>query len=72
VEQAASNVRGAVIDIVVGENDPYLSLTEQSVDDLRDAGAEVGIEVVPGLAHDFPTDFAERLTRHLDTYPPPT
>lgn len=66
VAHAAPELDGAVIDIITGEHDPYLSRTIEAVVGLQAAGAEVRVEVLPHLAHDFPLDFDKRLTGLLD------
>lgn len=68
VAAAAPKAAGAMIDIVTGEHDPFLDLTIAGVAQLRTAGANVGVDVLPGVAHDFPPDFARRLTSGLDEY----
>lgn len=68
VAAAAPNADGAVIDVITGEHDPYLDLTTAGVAQLRTAGADVRVDVPPGVAHDFPSDFSQRLTGRLDDY----
>jgi predicted esterase len=68
VAAAAPNADGAVIDVITGEHDPYLDLTTASVAQLRSAGADVRVDVLAGVAHDFPPDFAQHLTGRLDRY----
>lgn len=72
VAAAAPKAEGAMIDIVTGEHDPFLELTTDGVAKLQAAGADVRIEVLPGVAHDFPLDFAQLLTNRLDEYLQPT
>ena len=52
--------------IVTGEQDYARSKVEAFCTQARAAGMGCEIEVVPGLGHDFPDDFPERLTRALD------
>ena len=68
VDAAASSAHGTLIDIVTGERDPFLDLTNKGVARLRAGGADVRLEVVPGIAHDFPPDFGQRLTSRLGEY----
>jgi acetyl esterase/lipase len=68
VEAAAPKAGDGVIDIITGEHDPFLELTSDGVAQLSAAGADVRVEVFPGVAHDFPPDFAQCLTRRLDDY----
>ena len=68
VVAAAPNAGGAVIDVITGEHDPFLELTIAGVAQLRTAGADVRVDVLAGVAHDFPHDFAQRLPGRLDGY----
>ncbi|MEQ1702153.1 MAG: hypothetical protein ABMA25_18735 [Ilumatobacteraceae bacterium] len=68
VERAVPKVTGAVIDIIIGEHDPFLNLASRGVDQLRAAGARLRIEIVPDVAHHFPPDFEQHLTDRLDNH----
>lgn len=66
VASALPNLDGALIDMIVGERDPYLPRTKEALPALIEAGASVDVQTVLDLAHDFPPDFDERLRRKLD------
>jgi predicted esterase len=68
VAAAAPNADGAVIDVITGEDDPFLDLTTAGVAQLRSAGADVRVDVLAGVGHDFPPNFAQRLAGRLDGY----
>jgi dienelactone hydrolase len=51
--------------IVVGEHDTYREPVERLARRLQERGHHVSIEVVPGLGHGYPEDFASRLPRLL-------
>jgi len=56
-------LRGAFL---VGEDDrPYRAGAEQVHEALVQAGHEVALQLLPGVGHEFPADFAERLPKLL-------
>lgn len=66
VSRALDAVRGLAIDMVIGEDDPFLPYASQGADQLRAAGANVRIETLPGVAHHFPSDFDQQVGHRLD------
>ena len=62
VANIARGASTAQVDITTGQHDPFLESTRTGVAQLQDAGADVRLEIVPGVAHDFPPDFDQRLT----------
>jgi hypothetical protein len=56
-------VRGLRVYLLTGDRDTTRDQTEQLYADLIAGGVKAEIDVVPGLGHDFPDDFPERL-RH--------
>lgn len=61
--RAVEGLRGHLI---IGELDPRRDECETLAEQLRDDGAEVQLEVVEGLRHDYPLDFEDRLPQLLD------
>jgi predicted esterase len=53
------------IPILVGENDVYRDPVERLANQLRHRGHHVFLDVIQGLGHAYPADFAERLTTLL-------
>jgi len=49
------------VSIVVGENDSYREPVERLARQLRERDHHISTEVVPGLGHAYPQDFASRL-----------
>jgi dienelactone hydrolase len=49
------------IRIIVGADDPYAEPTLVVLDEYRTQGHSVTVEVIPGLGHAYPDDFAARL-----------
>jgi acetyl esterase/lipase len=47
--------------ILCGADDSWGRSIPGTVETLRAAGHQVHVEEVPGLGHDYPADFAERL-----------
>lgn len=50
---------------ITGEDDPARAHIIQVAHELKAQGLPVRLEVVPGLGHDYPPDFAERLVEAL-------
>lgn len=60
--RAVEGLRGHLI---IGALDPRRDESEAMADQLRDDGADVQLEVVEGLRHDYPPDFEDRLPQLL-------
>jgi acetyl esterase/lipase len=67
VEQVRSMGVSARLVIVTGERDPYLESTRTAADALSKDGAEVELQIVANLGHDFPVDFDRWLVSKLAT-----
>ena len=52
--------------MLIGTLDPRHDDCQRLAEQLRAAGAEVNLDVVEGLAHDYPADFAQRLPAAAD------
>lgn len=52
--------------MLMGTLDPRHDDCQRLADQLRAAGAEVRLDVIEGLAHDYPADFGQRLPAALD------
>lgn len=66
VESAKELVAGSKIFIVAGSEDMFLDSTRSAALALRESGADVELEVISGIGHEFPGDFANRLVEILN------
>jgi dienelactone hydrolase len=57
---AAAAARGVNGHVFLGAEDPGTESAAEAVDAMRSEGIEVTVELVDGLAHDYPVDFVER------------
>jgi acetyl esterase/lipase len=47
--------------MLVGSLEPHLDDCQRLAERLRSAGAHVKLDVIDGIGHDYPSDFAQRL-----------
>ncbi len=52
--------------MLMGTLDPRHDECRRLAEQLRAAGAEVRLDVIEGLGHDYPADFAQRLAAAVD------
>jgi len=52
--------------LLMGTLDPRLNECRELADELSAGGAEVRLDIIEGLGHDYPADFAQRLSGTLD------
>ena len=61
----ASSLVGLRFALLMGTLDPRLNECRQLADELSAGGAEVRLDVIGALGHDYPADFARRLSANL-------
>lgn len=61
IDSAHLSLHGLRGHISIGDLDPRLDDCKLLTQALRDAGAEIRLELVEGLGHDYPPDFADNL-----------
>ena len=60
------SVRGLRFALIIGDLDPRLDDCRRLAEELRASGAEVRLDVIAGLGHDYPADFPQRLPPIVD------